>query len=75
MFSLKDFTNDYNAFRGTALGLSHTLKQTAIFRPSHKNRNVKNLYYTGHYNHPGIGIPPVIISSEIVCSEIIEKHR
>jgi phytoene desaturase len=72
IFTHKDFTQRYNAYKGTALGLAHTLKQTAIFRPQHQSKKVKNLYYTGHYNHPGIGVPMVVISSQIVA-DIISK--
>jgi len=72
IFAHNDFSNRYNAYKGTALGLAHTLKQTAIFRPKHESKKVKNLYYTGHYNHPGIGVPMVIISSQILA-DIIKK--
>lgn len=71
IFVHNDFAERYNAYKGTALGLAHTLRQTAIFRPRHQSKKVKNLYYTGHYNHPGIGVPMVIISSQIL-SEMIE---
>jgi len=70
IFAHKDFSQRYNAYKGTALGLAHTLKQTAIFRPQHESKKAKNLYYTGHYNHPGIGVPMVIISSQILAVEI-----
>ena len=70
VFAHDDFTNRYNAYKGTALGLAHTLKQTAVFRPQHQSKKVKNLFYTGHYNHPGIGVPMVIISSQILADEI-----
>jgi phytoene desaturase len=70
IFSINDFRDRYNAFRGTALGLSHTLWQTALFRPSHQSRRVKNLYYTGQYTHPGIGVPMTLISSQIVARGI-----
>ena len=33
-YSVSDFVNDYNSFRGNAYGLANTLRQTAIFRPS-----------------------------------------
>lgn len=72
IFAHSDFSSRYNAYKGTALGLAHTLKQTAIFRPKHESKKVKNLYYTGHYNHPGIGVPMVIISSQIL-SELIKQ--
>lgn len=63
IFSHKEFTKEYNSFKGSALGLSHTLMQTAFFRPRHKSKKLKNLYYTGQYTQPGIGVPMVLISS------------
>jgi phytoene desaturase len=66
IFSHRDFSSDYNAFQGTALGLSHTLFQSVMFRPHHQSKKVKNVYYTGQYTHPGIGVPMVLISSTIV---------
>jgi phytoene desaturase len=73
IFAHTDFSNRYNAYKGTALGLAHTFMQTAIFRPKHESKKVKNLYYTGHYNHPGIGVPMVIISSQILRDIILKN--
>jgi phytoene desaturase len=73
-FAHNDFKQDYNAYKGTALGMSHTLLQTAIFRPAHQSKKVENLFYTGSYNHPGIGVPMVIISSQIVNKEITSRY-
>lgn len=69
-----DFINSFNYFRGTSLGIAHTLFQTAAFRPSHKSKKICNLYYTGHYTHPGIGMPMAVISSQIVSEMIRENH-
>ncbi len=74
IFALNDFKDRYNAYKGTALGLSHTLLQTALWRPAHKSKKVDNLYYTGHYTHPGIGVPMVLISSHIVAQEIQDAY-
>ncbi|MCK9150643.1 phytoene desaturase family protein [Methanobacterium alcaliphilum] len=74
IFALTDFKDRYNAYKGTALGLSHTLRQTALFRPSHISKKVDNLYYSGHYTHPGIGVPMVLISSQIVAQEIKDRY-
>jgi phytoene desaturase len=73
VFTLNDFTSDYNAHQGTALGLAHTLGQTAIFRPRHRSRKVAHLWYTGGYTHPGIGVPMTFIASRIVAEEIAKK--
>ncbi len=70
IFTVSDFSKRYNAYKGTALGLSHTLMQTAVFRPHHKSKKVDNLYYSGHYTHPGIGVPMTLISSQIVANEV-----
>jgi phytoene desaturase len=73
-FAHNDFKHAYNAYKGTALGMSHTLMQTAVFRPAHQSKRVRNLFYTGSYNHPGIGVPMVLISSQIVSKEINEQY-
>ena len=74
IYCVDDFRRDYNAYKGTALGLTHTLRQTALFRPSHHSRRVDNLHYTGHYTHPGIGMPMAIISSQILCKTLTERY-
>jgi phytoene desaturase len=74
IFALTDFKDRYNAYKGTALGLSHTLTQTALWRPAHLSKKIENLYYSGHYTHPGIGVPMVLISSQIVAKEIKDRY-
>lgn len=66
LFCVKDFESRYNSFQGTGLGLAHTLKQTAIFRPSNQSKKVQSLYYAGANVHPGIGLPVCLISAELV---------
>jgi len=69
-YTSKDFVTDYNALGGTALGLAHTIKQTAIFRPNNVSRKLKNLYYVGANTNPGIGMPICLISAELVYKRI-----
>ena len=69
-YCLNDFVNDYNALKGNAYGLANTLKQTAILKPKLRNKKVKNLFYTGQLTVPGPGVPPSIISGEIVANEL-----
>ncbi|TXJ25846.1 MAG: phytoene desaturase [Chitinophagaceae bacterium] len=71
-YSVKDFVNDYHSFRGNAYGLANTLRQTAIFRPSCRSKKVKNLFYTGQLTVPGPGVPPSLISGEVVAKEVIK---
>lgn len=74
-FCIRDFSSRYNAFKGSALGLAHTLGQTAFWRPRHRSKKVKNLYYVGQYTHPGIGVPMVIISADIVRRKIAKELK
>jgi phytoene desaturase len=66
---------DYNSFKGNAYGLANTLMQTAILKPSLKSKKVKNLYYTGQLTVPGPGVPPSLISGEVVANEIYKDFK
>ncbi len=74
-FAHNDFESRYNAFRGNAYGLANTLLQTAIFKPSMKNPKVNNLYFTGQLTVPGPGVPPSIISGQVVSEEIFKEFK
>ncbi len=68
-----DFKSDYHAFKGNAYGLANTLTQTAILKPSMKNKKVKNLYYTGQLTVPGPGVPPSLISGRVVAEQVSKE--
>jgi phytoene desaturase len=70
IFTGRDFSSLYNAYKGTALGLAQNLMQTAVFRPKTKSTKLKNLYFTGANTNPGIGVPMCLISSQIVYKRI-----
>ena len=59
--------------KGNAYGLANTLKQTAILKPSCRSKKVENLYYTGQLTVPGPGVPPSLISGELVAKEVIRN--
>jgi phytoene desaturase len=73
-YSVSDFVHDYNSFRGNAYGLANTLQQTALFRPSCRSKKVKNLFYTGQLTVPGPGVPPCLVSGEVVAKQIIKAY-
>ncbi|WP_426474380.1 phytoene desaturase family protein [Chryseobacterium balustinum] len=68
-YCINDFKKDYNAYQGNAYGLANTLNQTAVLKPSLRNKKVKNLFYTGQLTVPGPGVPPSIISGKIAATE------
>ena len=73
-YAHRDFVMDYNAFKGNAYGLANTLRQTAILKPSLKNKKIKNMYYTGQLTVPGPGVPPSLISGLVTAREIVRQH-
>ena len=72
-YCLEDFKADYHAYKGNAYGLANTLRQTAFLKPKIKNKHIDNLYYTGQLTTPGPGVPPSIISGEVVAKEVHKK--
>ena len=74
-YAHSDFRNDYNSFKGNAYGLANTLMQTAILKPSIKSNKVKNLYFTGQLTVPGPGVPPCLISGEVVAKQVSKDFK
>ncbi|GAA2076299.1 phytoene desaturase family protein [Pseudolysinimonas kribbensis] len=65
-----DFESEFHAWRGGALGLAHTLRQSAFFRPGDASRTVANLFYAGSSTIPGVGLPMCLISAELVVKRL-----
>ncbi len=74
-FAHSDFISQYNAFKGNAYGLANTLLQTAVLKPSCRSKKVKNLFYTGQLTVPGPGVPPSLISGEVVAGEVLKSFK
>jgi phytoene desaturase len=74
-YSVSNFVHDYNSFKGNAYGLANTLMQTAVLKPGCKSKKVSNLFYTGQLTVPGPGVPPSLISGEVVAKEIIKEFN
>ena len=74
-YAVADFKNDYHSFKGNAYGLANTLLQTAFLKPSCKSKKINNLYYTGQLTVPGPGVPPSLISGEVVANLICKQFN
>ena len=72
-YSISDFRNDFNSFKGNAYGMANTLMQTAVFRPSCRSKKIKNLFFAGQLTVPGPGVPPCIISGEVAALEAMKN--
>ncbi|HAW52717.1 MAG TPA: phytoene desaturase [Flavobacteriales bacterium] len=73
-YSISNFKEDYNSYKGNAYGMANTLKQTAFLRPKIKSKKISNLYFTGQLTVPGPGVPPALISGKI-AAELIAKEQ
>lgn len=78
-YACSDFITDYHAYKGNAYGLANTLGQTAFLKPSIRHKQINNLFFTGQLTVPGPGVPPAILSGEMVANHIsglkISQHE
>ncbi len=74
-YSVSNFVNDYNSFKGNAYGLANTLMQTAVLKPSCKSKKLTNLFYAGQLTVPGPGVPPSLISGEVAAGEVMKQFN
>ena len=70
-YCVNDFIDDYNSYQGNAYGLANILRQTAFLRPKMKSKKVKGLYFTGQLTVPGPGVPPSLVSGNVVSKMVI----
>ena len=73
-YCVNDFVEDYNAYKGNAYGLANTLAQTANLKPKIINKKLSNLFSTGQLTVPGPGVPPSIISGQVVAKHIVDTN-
>ena len=71
LFSVADFAERFHAYGGSALGLAHTMGQTAFLRPDTVSRKVPNLFFVGAGTNPGIGMPTCLISAQLAYKRMI----
>jgi phytoene desaturase len=74
-YCIDDFKNDYHAYKGNAYGLANTLLQTALLKPTLKSKKLDNFFFTGQLTVPGPGVPPSIISGEVVAKYALKTMK
>lgn len=75
IYTPEDWQNNFNIFKGSGLGLAHTMNQIGFFRPKNYDERYKNVFYVGGSTIPGAGLPMVIISSKLVTDRILNLNR
>ena len=73
LFGPNEFITRFYSYQASALGSSHLLKQSALFRTSNRSKKVRNLYYVGGNTIPGVGIPMCLIGAELVYERIVGR--
>ena len=63
----------HNLMKGATHGLSHTLTQMGWFRPSHRHRRYRNVYFAGASTHPGTGVPTAMASGRLAARRIVAE--
>ncbi len=64
----------YSAWRGSAMGLEHTRRQTTLFRSKNASRRVRNLFYAGSSTLPGVGVSAALVSAELVIKRLLKDR-
>lgn len=73
-YAMADFEADYGASGGHAFGLAHTLRQSALGRPTIWSHKVRNLVYAGCLTNPGVGLPMVALSGKVAAQELLNQQ-
>lgn len=74
-YAMNDFKADYHSFKGNAYGLANTLGQTAFLKPAMRAKKISNMLYTGQLTVPGPGVPPALISGQVVAAEALKMLK
>jgi phytoene desaturase len=75
LFGPDDFVTKFHSWQATALGPSHVLRQSAMFRTPNKSKRLDNLYYVGGSTTPGIGLPMCLIGAELIYKRLAGDTR
>ncbi len=74
-YAMRDFVEDYGAFKGNAYGMANTLRQTGPLKPRLKSENIGGLYFAGQLTVPGPGMPPSLVSGELSANVLMQDFN
>lgn len=70
----RSWQNEFNLWKGSILGLSHSLFQVLWFRPSLKCKIFENLYFVGASAQPGTGVPIVLCGAKLLEKQLCNRY-
>lgn len=69
----RSWQSEFNLWKGSILGLSHSLFQILCFRPSLKCKIFENLYFVGASAQPGTGVPIVLCGAKLLEKQLCDR--
>lgn len=72
-YAMRDFEDDYSAYKGNAYGMANTLRQTGPLKPKLKSEKLAGLYFAGQLTVPGPGMPPSLVSGELSAGVLMDE--
>lgn len=69
----RTWQQEFNLWKGSVLGLSHTFFQVIYFRPSIKCKIFDNLYFVGASTQPGTGVPIVLCGAKLLEKQLCKR--
>jgi len=73
-YTPEDWQKQFNLYKGSGLGLSHSMTQIGAFRPKNYDEEFANTFYVGASTIPGAGLPMAVISSKLVTERILKNE-
>ena len=73
VYTPEDWQQQFGLYKGSGLGLAHTMMQIGAFRPKNHDERYKNVFYVGASTIPGAGLPMAIISSKLVTERVLKQ--
>ncbi|KAF7990689.1 hypothetical protein HCN44_000494 [Aphidius gifuensis] len=74
----RTWQSEFNLWKGSILGLSHSMFQVLWFRPSLKCKIFNNLYFVGASVQPGTGVPIILYGAKLlekkICNAYLNKN-
>lgn len=70
----RSWQNEFNLWKGSILGLTHSLFQVMWFRPSIKCKIFENLYFVGASVQPGTGVPIILCGAKLLEKQLCDKY-
>ena len=75
VYTPEEWEKQFNLYKGSGLGLAHTMFQIGVFRPKNHDEKYTNVFYVGASTIPGAGLPMAMISAKLVTQRITGEYK